>query len=41
MENLREIPPGAALNPEQHLYDEIIYIFAGAWGDRGWEEGVV
>lgn len=42
---LGEIPPGKALNPEKHLYDELIYILQGrgateVWWDRGNERKV-
>jgi len=33
---LGEIPPGEALNPEQHLYDEIIYILQGRGATEVW-----
>ena len=31
-----EIPPGAALNPENHLYEELIYIIRGVGATEIW-----
>ena len=34
-----EIPPGAALNPEHHLYEELIYIIQGIGATELWSAG--
>jgi mannose-6-phosphate isomerase-like protein (cupin superfamily)/oxalate decarboxylase/phosphoglucose isomerase-like protein (cupin superfamily) len=34
-----EIPPGASLEPERHLYQEIVYILDGQGATEVWQEG--
>jgi quercetin dioxygenase-like cupin family protein len=34
-----EIPPGKALEPERHLYEEMIYILQGQGATEIWQEG--
>ena len=34
-----EIPPGKALEPEKHMYEEIIYILKGRGAAEIWQEG--
>ncbi|MFC1817084.1 cupin domain-containing protein [Thermodesulfobacteriota bacterium] len=36
---LCEIPPGATLKPQKHLYDELIYILSGMGATAIWNEG--
>ena len=37
--NVAEIPPGGALEPEKHLYDELLYIWQGRGLSEVWHEG--
>lgn len=37
--HVMEIPPGRALNPEKHLYEELIYILRGQGATEIWQEG--
>src|SRR3972149_5206122 len=34
-----ETPPGGALNPERHIYEEVICILAGQGATEVWQEG--
>lgn len=34
-----EVPPGKSLNPEKHLYEELIYILKGQGATEIWQEG--
>lgn len=34
-----EVPPGQSLNPEKHLYEELIYILKGQGATEIWQEG--
>src|SRR3990172_3399520 len=34
-----EIPASGALEPEKHLYDELIYVLRGRGLSEGWQEG--
>ncbi len=36
---LCEIPPGASLKPQKHLFDELIYIISGKGATTLWNEG--